>query len=395
MIRYWLLLALFFTTPRLFAQESFLGPPSKLLTSFPFKQLTGGVMMINGKIDNHSDTLHFILDTGSAGISLDSETVDYLQLPTVPSDKIVKGIGGTRNVKFTNDHTLKLPGLDVEHLNFHINDYEILTSVYGIKIDGVIGYSFLIRYIVEVDFDSSMIYVFSPGEFLYPRGGYIMNIHFQGLPTYPVQVKDAGNNLARFYLDTGAGLNFLVNQGYYDDSAAMDKSRAVFLTQAEGIGGKMKMYLSTVKQIRLGQYRFRRVPTYIFSDDNNVTNYPSVCGLIGNDLLRRFNMVINYQQQEIHLSPNSHFNDPFDYAYTGLSIYYDAGNVTIEDIVPGSPADKAGFLPGDIIYGVDNYVGSNMQAIKDRLQQANTRVKVLIFRNNKLDVITLHVGSIL
>lgn len=377
------------------SQDIFVSPPAKLITTMPFQQLTGGVMMLHGKLDEFSDTLHFILDTGSAGISLDSETVDRMQLPVTPSDRMVKGIGGVKNVSFTNNHTLKLKGLQAENLNFHINDYDILSSVYGVKVDGIIGYSFLIRYIVAVDFDSLQLKVYEPGEFEYPRGGYMLNITFSGLPAYPAVIKDSKANIGRFYLDTGAGLNLLMSKGYYDDSAIAGSNAKMFLTQAEGIGGKMQMYLTTIKQVRLGPYRFRRVPTYVFSDEFNVTSYPTICGLIGNDILRRFNLIINYRKQEIHLYPNSHFAEPFDYAYTGLSIYYEKGNVVIEDIVKNSPADKAGFKSGDIIFGVGNYVGNNMQMIKDKLQVAGERVKVLIIRDGKLDVINMDVRSIL
>lgn len=377
------------------AQESFVEPPSQLITSFSFTQLTGGVMMLHAQLDNKKDTLNFVLDTGSAGISLDSQTVDALGLATEPSDRFVKGIGGVRKVKYTRNHTLKFPGLNVEKLDFHINDYEILSAVYGVRVDGIIGFSFLIRYILSVDFDNQVIKVYSPGEFDYPNGGYMLNVTFNGLPTYPAFIKDVKNNWARYYLDTGAGLNFLVSKGYYDDTSSINKKAPMVVTQAEGIGGKMQMFLTTVKQVRLGPYRFRRVPTYVFDDEFNVTSYPTICGLIGNDILRRFNLVINYQKQQIHLSPNSHFADPFDYAYTGLSIYYENDAVVVEEIMKDSPAEKAGFKKGDIIYGVNNYIGNNIQMIKDRLQSAGEKVKVLIVREGKLDLITMKVASIL
>ena len=43
---------------------------------------------------------------------------------------------------------------EVDSLDFYINDYEILSSVYGEKIDGVIGYSLFSRYIIKIDYDS-------------------------------------------------------------------------------------------------------------------------------------------------------------------------------------------------------------------------------------------------
>ncbi len=54
------------------AQEQFIEKPAKFITRFPFKQLTGGVMLIKARLNNIPDTFNFILDTGSGGISLDS-----------------------------------------------------------------------------------------------------------------------------------------------------------------------------------------------------------------------------------------------------------------------------------------------------------------------------------
>jgi hypothetical protein len=88
------------------------------------------------------------------------------------------------------DHTLKLPGLETPHLDFHINDYELLTSVYGVRIDGIVGYSFFRRYIVRFDYDNQMIEVYSPGTYKYPRGGHLLKPNFSTLPLQQAVVDD-------------------------------------------------------------------------------------------------------------------------------------------------------------------------------------------------------------
>src|SRR5688572_14225645 len=112
------------------AQEVFVPKPSKIITRFNFIQLTGGVVLLKAALDDHTDSLNFILDTGSGGISLDSTTVNDLQIPTKMSDRTIRGIAGIRTVKFAYNHSLKVPGLSVDSLNFHINDYELLSGVY-------------------------------------------------------------------------------------------------------------------------------------------------------------------------------------------------------------------------------------------------------------------------
>ncbi len=80
LLLYFPLVVLFFN--QLSGQEEFI-VPSKYLTHLHFTQLTGGVILLRGHLVGYPDTLNFILDTGSGGISLDSSTADYLKLKPV------------------------------------------------------------------------------------------------------------------------------------------------------------------------------------------------------------------------------------------------------------------------------------------------------------------------
>jgi hypothetical protein len=378
------------------AQELFVEPPSKFITSLPFRMLTGGVILIKAKVNDYPDSLNFVLDTGSGGISLDSSTVIEFGIPVVESDKTIKGIGGIRKVSFLYDAKLKLPGLEVEKLNFHVNDYSLLTSVYGIKIDGIVGYSFFSKYIVNVNYDSLRINVYSIGDYKYPSNGHMLNPMFTALPIQNLRFTDNGKFYARFYLDTGAGLNFLLSERYVQDSGILKKrKKKPLVTQAEGVGGRTSMRITTVTEVKLGPYRFRKVPTYLFKDEYNVLNYPYLGGLIGNDLLRRFNVTFNYVKQEVHILPNSHFRDDFDYAYHGLSIYFIDNQIVVDDVVTGSPAEKAGFKKEDIILALNNDISNNIQVYKTMMQEIGVKMNFVVLREGKALQFTMKPISIL
>ncbi len=357
-------------------------PPAKRLASLPFIMLTGGIIIVQATIDSIPDSLNFILDTGSGGISLDSSTCSYLRLKREPSNRTIRGIAGIRTVDFAYGHTLHFPRLAVEKLDFHINDYEILTSVYGVKIDGIIGYSFFRRYIVKVDYERMMLDILTPGSIKYPHGGTLLSPRFSTLAMQELSVKDDITVNARFYYDMGAGLCLLLSKNFIQDSMILSKNKKVFGTQAQGLGGKAEMSLTVVKEIKLGPYRFKKVPTYIFDDEYNATSYPVTGGLIGNDILRRFNVILNYGEQQIFLKPNSHYRDSFDYAYTGLGIYMINNEITIVDIMKGSPAEKAGFEAGDVVLGMNKNFAGNIQVYKTMMQNLNTTVEVFIRRKN-------------
>ena len=377
------------------SQEEFVAPPSKLITSFSFRLLTGGIITMKAKVSNFQDSLNFILDTGSGGISLDSMTALHLQVKTESSDRTIRGIAGIRQVRFAYNHKLHLPGLTVDSLNFHINDYDVLTSAYGEKIDGIIGYSFLSRYIVKINYDSSKISVWTKGTMKYPRGGFLLRPLLINIPVFTASIKDDRDLNTRFYFDTGAGMCLLLSSDFVADSNFIKPKRKWFKTQAEGLGGKAPMRQGVIKQVKLGPYRFRNVPTYIFDDEYNVTSYPYLGGLIGNDLLRRFNLIINYERRDIYLTPNSHFKDVFDYSYTGLGMYVIDGEIMIVDVMPNSPAEDAGFKSGDIIAAVENNFSQSIQTYKNLMQTPGQKLKILILRDGSPYILTLKVKSVL
>ena len=389
-----LLLCLLCLVKKSISQEEFVDQ-SRLLTRFHFIQFTGGVVLLKCLFGTFPDSLNFILDTGSGGISLDSTRVTELGLKPEPSDKSIRGIAGIRKVSFLYNQKLKLPNLTIDSLNFHVNNYDILTNVYGERIDGIIGYSVISKYIIKLNYDSSIVEFWSKGAIKYPRGGYLLRPFISTLPVQGVRVRDERTINSRFLYDIGAGMNMIFSTDFINDSSLLSKKRKLYAKEAEGLGGKIDMAITVIKEVKLGPYRFRNVPVYIFDDIFNATSYPYLGGLIGNDLLRRFNVVMNYDRREIHLLPNSHFNDPFDYSYSGLELYYVEGKVLIGDVAEKSPAEKAGLMEGDEVIAIDKNFSQNLQQYKYTLQNAKGRLKIIILRGSQLLEVEVKVKSIL
>jgi Aspartyl protease/PDZ domain len=377
------------------AQEEFIEPVSRLLTRFRVTQLTGGVIILNARLDDFPDTLNFILDTGSSGISLDSSTVAYFNLRPEASDRTIRGIAGIKKVGFLYNRRLQFPGLTVDSLNFHVNDYSVLTSVYGEQIDGIIGYSLLSRYIIKINYDSLYMDICSRGSLRYPRGGYLLKPIISTLPVQFARIKDEKAYNLRFLHDIGAGVCLMLSKDFVEDSTLLQKKRKLWPKDGEGIGGKISMNLTIVKELKIGPYRFRNVPTYIFEDTYNVTSYPYLGGLIGNDILRRFNVIFNYQKRDIHLVPNSHFRDPFDYSYSGIELYFIDGRIEIGSVAAGSPAEQAGIKQGDVVIAINNDFSQNFNKYKMAILTSNAKVKIVIRREGELVQVEMKMKSIL
>jgi len=372
-------------------------PADRLLTTIPFTVLNGGIVLGRVRLDSFPDSLNFIFDTGCGGVSLDSTTAAYYHLKPRTSPLFVRGIAGEIPQRLLEGRSLAIGGITLDSLTLQVSDYDLLSSVYGIKIDGILGYSFYSRYVVRVDYDSSKMYVYTKGPVRYPKGGYLLHPRLYGLPMLEGRLADARDISDRFYFDTGAGLCLLFSSDFASDSAVFGPKRKKPLpTQGAGLGGKADMQLTTLRTFALGPFHFRKVPTYIFNDSYGVTSYPQLGGLIGNDLLRRFNLIVNYEHEEIYILPNSAYHQPFDYSYTGLSIGLIGGKVMVTDVMAGSPAEKAGLKEGDIILMINGDAKQDVQTYQNLLRTIGPKVKVLVRHNNgELAMLQMKVCSIL
>jgi hypothetical protein len=367
----------------------------KLLADIPFIPFVGGVIAIEAKLDTSSQPLTFILDTGSGGISLDSATCSHLHLSPRLTDTVVTGIAGKRRVSYVFNKTLMIDTLKITGLNMHISDYSDVSSIYGQKIDGIIGYSFFNRFIVQVNFDTSRIKIFAPGRMDYGNKGTLLSPAFNSLIMQRATVRDHRKVSFPFYMDTGAGLCILLSKKFQEDSTIISPKRRPVIIQAEGLGGKKLMELTVVRQVKIGPYKFRNVPAYLYDDEQNITAYPFTGGLIGNDLMRRFNLTFNYGEKEMYIEPNTHYFDEFDYAYTGLSIYDVNDGIFVEDIVENSPAAKAGLLLNDEIISINSNFSGKIGQYANLLQKAKEKVEIIVRRKGQLQIIALYPISIL
>ena len=397
-----ILLLLLWNIHPAFGQNDEPDPPSPLpadrfLGSVRFRILNGGIILGKVRVGDFPDSLNFIFDTGCGGLSLDSTTAQRLKLTPRPSSLVVRGIAGERQQQLLSDMRLQIGRVVMDSVTLQVNNYDILTSVYGEPIDGIIGYGFFSHYLVRVDYDNTRIEIYSKGPVRYPKGGYLLRPRLVGLPMMEGRLSDGRDVNSRFYFDTGAGLCLLFSSNFTSDSAVFGpKKKRPVRTEGAGLGGKKEMQLTTLKTFSIGPFRFRQIPTYVFDDSYDVTSYPQLGGLIGNDLLRRFNLILNYARSEIYLVPNESYYQPFDYSYNGITLGMVDGKIIVTDVMKESPAEQAGFREGDVVLEVNGDSRQDMQAYQNLLRTIGPRIRVRVLRGEgEVAELSLKVKSIL
>jgi len=123
-----------------------------------------------------------------------------------------------------------------------------------------------------------------------------------------------------------------------------------------GVGGETKEYLFQAKSCSLGKFSFNSVLTGLGIDSTGNTETKKYTGMLGNGLLERFDVVIDFANKNLYLKPNSDFSKPFKFNRLGFT-YSDRtqtkGGWIVNGFDKNSNAEKSGLLINDRIISIN------------------------------------------
>lgn len=374
--------------------------------------------------------LSFLLDTGVEKTILFSlEDRDSLQLnDAVPIT--LRGLGEGGNIQaYQSKHNRASIGKAVcknLSLYFIFDKTRNISPQLGVPVHGIIGYDFFKDFVVEVDYEKEFLRFFEPSEY---------DEKCRNCESTPLYFHK--NNP---YVKAGISLpNAIINTTLLIDTGASD---ALWLFPGEkievpennfadflglGLSGHIYGKRSKIPLFSLGSFDFKNITT-AFPDSTALGGFKEEIlknGLIGAEILRRFDLVIDYPNQRLLFRPNHYFDDPFHYDMSGLVVRYSgtqmikayrdtsdekAGNairldsennfertplkvfytfvqqMEISVIRPESPAGNAGLKEGDILLRINGKKSHTYTLIElEELftSEEGKRIKIEVMRNGK------------
>jgi hypothetical protein len=265
----------------------------------PFELALDGIFF-QLQIAGSSEPLWFTLDTGSGFSYLDVSVARRLGLRASGSGAVRGAGAGAVPVSFIESVTFKLPGLTSSGHRVNTTDLGGLQGHH--RMDGLLGYDFISRYVITLDYAAGTMTIAEPVGFAYSGGGEILPIKFRGKwPYIAGTIAVPGNKpvTGGFLVDSGSG-------DAVDDPAILKTTAPVRkVNTGVGLGRPGQGVLGRATYLQLGSFRLD-APTAACCSSN-----PDDRRKIGTEVLRRFTVILDYTRGRMIIEPNRHFKEPF------------------------------------------------------------------------------------
>ncbi len=310
--------------------------------------LRGEHIYLEGEING--TPVNVLLDSGAGATVLDSSLAVSLGLEST-GRLPARGIGGTREFSFVKVDSYSAAGAGVRDQTLAVMPLseEFYPST-GERIDMIIGYDFLSRFVTGIDYGRETITLFHPDSFRTedPRATVLPAERSMSLLSIEAVLEDSVP--VRLLLDTGAGGNIHLTPSFFRENPDFLEGRPSFETEIQGVGGSETITGFRVSSVTLGDHT---VPGGLCSSFDGGEMFSAYDGILGNGILSRFRVYLDYRAGRVVLSPSSLFDEGLPETLTGLGLEVQGDSLMVRRVVEGSPAHAAGMEPGDVLLAVN------------------------------------------
>lgn len=320
---------------------------------------------------NGAGPIWFILDTGSNDNIVNQSRLEEFHLKTYGSLQ-TEGGANTTSGAFLESVTLRVGDVETRNQHAAVLPLDGLEKVFGLPVGGLLGYDFISRFVLTLDYRAKTLSFSDPRTFHYHGKGASIPLLMQSSEPYlreSITVK--GMTIpALFILDVGAADTVNLTTGFVKEHNLVElagdpkqKPKSLAGSEKEFFGATTVRGL--IDQVQLGPYTLNHVIGNLSVGTHGAYASSVFSGTVGETLLSRFDrMILDYARDRMILEPGAQTAAPFEERRSfGLTLLSDEPDYKVFHVTAvgaDSPAAKAGFQKGDIVAAVDGKPASAM-----------------------------------
>ena len=238
----------------------------------------------------------FLLDTGTTKNILNLRASEAMGLQPV-SIKQAKGLGlgsGKIYVAAAKDIDARIGGIQVANV-MAIVDLRGLEQHFGHREDGILGFPFLQKFVVVLDFDARTLTLLPARRFKYRGAGNTVFLLDKSKSTLIRVILGTVGNSRRHTnvdIDTGSDVTLLLYPRYVRRTHMEGVFPAKPPWQGYGLGGYFPVKVGHLQSLQIGPIEVTPLAVFQMQSDPLPSAEKNISGLIGDSLLDRFQKVV-------------------------------------------------------------------------------------------------------
>ena len=297
------------------------------------------------------------------------------------SSGVAIGALGTTRIPVVTGLSIELGSLRLEDVVVGLVPLEHLEEVVGRPIDGIIGGDVLKSHVIVIDYDRQIIAAHTRNSFAFDEWGKacpLVGARELARVRGQIELLEGVSIDGQFAVDSGASKFLELAAPFVREHDLRTRVGATYSVPTRALTGvSLDNRIGHIRRFRFCGFEVpaangARIPVGLSSAAEGVLAQGAVSGLLGNGILKRFNIVFDLSGRRMFLRQNRHWQTPIEVDASGLSfVRPPGGRVKVVHVVRGSPAFDVGIEKGDVLHSIDgNAVGEMaLEAVRARLRQ--------------------------
>jgi hypothetical protein len=299
----------------------------------------------------------FLVDTGASITVIDSGYAARRGLK-VEGRIQVPGAGQTGGASFARVDSIVVPGTGGGGIRLATQNVAVLSidpymePFFWRRTAGVLGYDFISRFVMTVDYDHQRLVLEDPAGFQYQGKGQAVKLEMAGnIPVAEMALDDSLRG--KFRLDVGSGSSIDLHSPFVAEHRLANRGGRSVQVMGGGFGGTFTSDLTRMKTAAIGPFSWDQPLVSLSHATQGGLASRDYAGNIGNQVLERFTVTFDYGRRTVWLEPGKRFTDPDRFSLAGVQLAREDGVVRALQVLPGSAADQAGLVEGDEVRKID------------------------------------------